>query len=94
MEEYARSLSGNPILGIDRPVVDKTELTGKFNRHVEFAPAENLLARMRANGQDPGESTAPALRDALEGQLGLLLKAVKGPAASYVIEHVERPSEN
>jgi uncharacterized protein (TIGR03435 family) len=94
MAEYTMSLDGNPVLGIDRPVVDKTGLTGKFNLHIEFARPANVLARMRQNGQDVGDPTAPALAEALQDQLGLQLKAVKGTGEYYVIEHIERPSEN
>jgi len=94
IEEYVRSLSMNPVVGIDRPVVDKTGLTGRFNIRVEFAPPANIAAILRSKGQDPGEPTAPALPDAIEDQLGLILKAVKGSGDYYVIDRVERPSEN
>jgi uncharacterized protein (TIGR03435 family) len=32
--------------------------------------------------------------DALEQQLGLKLESHKGPVEVYLIDHVERPSEN
>jgi uncharacterized protein (TIGR03435 family) len=32
--------------------------------------------------------------DALEQQLGLKLESRKGPVETYVIEHVERPTDN
>lgn len=37
-----------------------------------------------------GKVGHPAIKD----QLGLRMDAVKGPAEVFVIDHVERPSEN
>jgi uncharacterized protein (TIGR03435 family) len=36
----------------------------------------------------------PSLFDAVKEQLGLKLQAEKGPVEYYVIDHVEKPSEN
>jgi uncharacterized protein (TIGR03435 family) len=95
IDEFCKTfLSGSPVAGLGRRVIDKTGLTGKFNIHIEFAPSSDALARMRAKGKENGEPTAPSLPDALEEQLGLKLESTKGPGEFYVIEHVERPSEN
>ncbi len=88
---------------LDRPVVDKTGLTGLFNFHLEFTPDETspgFLARMQQL-PDGGTGAAPAdptggtsLFTAMQEQLGLKLEGTKAPREILVIERVERPSEN
>jgi len=70
---------------LDRPVIDLSGLTGRFDIHLEFAPA-NLL--------DNGEVSAPSVFTAIQEQLGLKLSASTGPVKVHVIDHVERASEN
>jgi hypothetical protein len=45
-------------------------------------------------GIRPDFDSLPSLDTALEQQLGLKLVAREGPVDIYVIDHVERPSEN
>jgi uncharacterized protein (TIGR03435 family) len=68
--------------GIDRPVVDKTGLTGKYDFTLDWSSS------------DEPSSTAPSIFTALQEQLGLKLESAKGPVAVLVIDHIERPSEN
>jgi bla regulator protein BlaR1 len=82
---------------LDRPVIDKTGIAGKFNFRIEFAPDE-ATPFFRTAGGDPSaatpEPTGPSIFTALREQLGLKLESAKGPVEFLVIEHVERPSEN
>jgi uncharacterized protein (TIGR03435 family) len=82
---------------LDRPVIDKTGITGRFNFRIEFAPDE-ATPFFRTAGGDPSaatpEPTGPSIFTALREQLGLKLESAKGPVEFLVIEHVERPSEN
>ena len=84
---------------VDRPVVDRTGLTGRFDFDVEFAP-EQRPAAFRPPGEPSGpppaaeEPTAPRIFTAFEKQLGLKLEAAKGAREYLVIDHVERPSRN
>jgi len=85
-------------LVLDRPVIDKTGITGKFNIHLEFAP-DATTPRFLPGGElgipasavtDPaGASISTAIQ-----QLGLRLEPTKGPREFLVIDHVERPTEN
>jgi uncharacterized protein (TIGR03435 family) len=94
VDELCKTFLGGPVAGLGRRVIDKTGLSRKFNIHLEFAPSDEALARLRAKGRDNGEPTAPPLPTALEEQLGLKLESARGSGDFYVIDHIERPSEN
>jgi uncharacterized protein (TIGR03435 family) len=70
---------------LDRPVVDETSLPGNYDFTLKWTYDD-------ANLSDP--DAAPSLFTATREQLGLEMKAVKGPADVIVIDHVEKPSEN
>jgi uncharacterized protein (TIGR03435 family) len=75
--------------GLDRPVVNKTGITGLFDFHLEYAPDEPTAA-----GATPAEVAGPSIFTALERQLGLKPEPAKAPGDFVVIDHVERPSAN
>ena len=73
---------------MNRDVVNKTGLTGKFDFHIQYhdtTPHDN-------GNEDP--TVWPPLTDALEDQLGLKLETAKGPVRLLVVDHVEKPSPN
>jgi uncharacterized protein (TIGR03435 family) len=77
---------------LDRPVVDKTGLTGRYDFDLEWAPDETQFG-----GDLPPASaaaTSPPLFEAIQQQLGLRLEATRGPVAALVVDTVERPSAN
>jgi uncharacterized protein (TIGR03435 family) len=69
----------------DRPVIDQTSLTGRYDFTLTWT-----YDISRENAPD----APPSLFTAIKEQLGLRMDAVKGPAEVSVIDHVERPSEN
>ncbi len=83
-----------------RPVVNKTDLTGKYDFTLKWTPDETDAPMMP--GQSRPEGAAPAIADAsgpsiftaVQDQLGLKLEAQKNSMEVLVIQHVERPSEN
>jgi uncharacterized protein (TIGR03435 family) len=83
------------MLVLDRPVVDHTELKGKFDFSVTFLPDDTQF-----NGHSPagkladGVEPAPSLTEALQQQLGLKLSAEKTSVDVMAIDHVEKPSAN
>jgi uncharacterized protein (TIGR03435 family) len=86
--KLASSLSRS---GLDRPVIDRTGLTGGFDLHLKWA------AEVPASAPGPGtidEPTGPSIFTALKEQLGLKLESAKGPVEILVIDHAEKPSEN
>jgi uncharacterized protein (TIGR03435 family) len=86
--KLATSLSRS---GLDRPVFDRTGLTGEFDLHLKWAAEVPASAPGPGNIDDP---TGLSIFTALKEQLGLKLESAKGPVEVLVIDHVEKPSEN
>ena len=77
---------------LDRPVVDKTGLTGRYDFDLEWAPDETQFG-----GEVPvAPADAPSLPlfSAIQQQLGLRLEATRGPVAALVVDKAERPTAN
>lgn len=97
MSEFAEVMQGAVL---DRPVVDQTGLTGKFDFTLQWTPDETQFAALRGGGppptQPPSDTTdaRPDLFTAMQQQLGLKLESTRAPADVLVIDHVEKPSEN
>jgi uncharacterized protein (TIGR03435 family) len=82
-------------LGMDRPVIDLTGLTGAYDFALEYTRQlpPDFPPGARLNGEEP-DTSGPTVYVALKQQLGLALRPQKGLADVLVIDHVERPSEN
>ena len=80
----------------DRPVVDQTGLTGKYDITVTFTPDDSLFNGQPIGVPKPadGVEPAPGLFDAIQQQLGLKLTAEKTQVDVLAIDHVEKPSAN
>jgi uncharacterized protein (TIGR03435 family) len=79
---------------LDRPVVDRTGLTGRYDFDLEFTPDESLFGGVLPRPTNPDPSAKPELFAAIQEQLGLRLDATRGPVEALVIDRVERPSAN
>jgi uncharacterized protein (TIGR03435 family) len=77
---------------VDRPVVNRTELTGRFDFQFTFAPDGSQFGGMRLPPQND-EEAAPSLFTAIQ-ELGLRLDAVKTPVDVLVIDRAAMPSAN
>jgi len=75
----------------DRPVLDKTGLTGRYTLDVH-EPQQMAAPSVTANGESEDERR-PAVADALKS-VGLELKSAKEPVEFLVIDHIEKPTEN
>ena len=74
---------------VERPVVDRTGLTGFFDIKLELPPLQPVAATDAAVAE-----SGPSIFAVLQEQLGLRVEEGKGPADVLVIDHVERPTEN
>jgi uncharacterized protein (TIGR03435 family) len=72
---------------VDRPVIDRTALTGGFDLDLSFVPQLGVPL--------PGDTLdVPFIFTAVEEQLGLKLESTKTPMEVLVIDAIQRPSEN
>ena len=91
MELLADSLTGGAS-GLDRPVLDRTGLTGRFDFAIEFTPQLSGSSPPDANvKRDP---SGPTFVEALRDQLGLRLEAETSPMDVLVIDYIEQLSPN
>jgi uncharacterized protein (TIGR03435 family) len=74
----------------DRPIVDKTGLTGKYDALVRWMP-DNMKPEDFANVPAELRPDDVSLFTALEQQLGLKLEAQKGPIDVLVIDSIAKP---
>ncbi|HEY7188269.1 MAG TPA: TIGR03435 family protein [Vicinamibacterales bacterium] len=94
MADLARSLAGF----VNRTVVDKTGLNGRYDFQLTYTPEGRGLPGLPA-GAPPVGVEAPAadpngasLFTALQEQLGLKLDSQKGPVEVLVIDSIEQPT--
>jgi bla regulator protein blaR1 len=86
-------------LAVDRPVIDATEIQGRYNFHLEFGIDESTprmmeLRKMIREMQGQAGTARPTILRAIQEQYGLKLVPTKAPREFLVIDHVERPSTN
>jgi uncharacterized protein (TIGR03435 family) len=74
---------------VDRPVIDKTGIAGRYDLKLRWTPDSGV-----AGGTNPAADAPPSIFTALEEQLGLKLKPVRGQVEVLVIDSVTKPSEN
>jgi bla regulator protein blaR1 len=79
---------------LDRPVIDQTELKGRFDFTLKWTPDMSQFGGRGASAKTDALDAPPDLYKAIQEQLGLQLKTTKIPVDVLVIDHVEKPSEN
>lgn len=77
---------------LDRPVVDKTGLTERYDFDLDWAPDETQFGGDLPSA--PADAQAAPFFTAIQQQLGLRLEATRGPVEALVIDHAEPPSAN
>jgi uncharacterized protein (TIGR03435 family) len=90
--EYMCYWLGQILRNDDRPVIDKTGLTGFYDFTLAFLP--ELPPGFNKENLPPEMLTRPSIFDALKDQIGWKIEAQKGPVTYYVIDSVEKPSGN
>jgi uncharacterized protein (TIGR03435 family) len=86
MDAFAAYIRGNDQM--DRPVIDKTGLTGEYDIALTYVPENRLY------GPGPHQPDEIDIFTAVREQLGLTLERTKMPVDVLVIDHSEKPSEN
>ncbi|MEI9970028.1 MAG: TIGR03435 family protein [Terracidiphilus sp.] len=81
---------------LDRPVVDQTALTGKWDFELKWTPDESQFSGMGVRPPPPSDApdAPPPLFTAIQEQLGLKLDSGKAQVDVMVVDHVEKPSPN
>ena len=81
---------------LDRPVVDQTGITGRWDFVLNWTPDEFQFSGLGVRPPQPANNAAapPDLFTAFQEQLGLKLETTKAPAEVFIIDRVEKPSEN
>lgn len=83
MAEFAKDAPG--IFHLDRMVEDRTGLTARYDFELHYTAAGMAMDEL------PG---AISIFDALPKQISLRLEPARGPVSVFVIDHIERPTEN
>ena len=84
---------------MDRPVVDQTGLTDRYDFQLKWTPDDTQFAQFKGanvNVTPPTDdpNAPPSLYTAVTEQLGLKMAPAKAPDDVVVIDHVEKPSAN
>lgn len=93
MDDFARVLQQAVL---DRPVVNRTNLPGRFDFTLNWTPDESQFRSIGVRVPPPPAdgSGPPGLFTAVQEQLGLRIESTNAPADVIVIDRVEKPSAN
>lgn len=83
-------LAGTISVVLDRPVTDKTGLSGTFDVHLRWTPEPGEAG----NPDTPFEKSSGSIFTVLQEKLGLKLRSAAGPVDVIAIDRVEKPSAN
>jgi uncharacterized protein (TIGR03435 family) len=81
---------------LDRPVIDKSGLQGRWDFTLRWTPDETQFQGMGVRVPPPSNDpdAPPGLFTAFQEQLGLKLESTRGPVEVLVVDRIEKPSEN
>jgi len=81
---------------LDRPVVDETALTARYNFLLKWTPDESQFGGLGMKAPPPSDAAdaPPPLYTAITEQIGLKLDATKAPVRVLVVDHVDHFSAN
>ncbi len=81
-------------LAVGTPVVNETNLTGRYDIELSYDPSSQAAPAPILPGAEATLPEKPPLRIALEDQLGLRLEPRRIPAKGLEIIRIERPTPN
>jgi bla regulator protein blaR1 len=84
---------------LGRKIIDKTGISGLYDIHIQWAPdpgQSDLTGIPKPPGSQPppADNTAPSIFSAVQEQLGLKLEPDKGSIDFFIIDSIEKPTEN
>lgn len=85
---------------LGRDVIDETKLSGAYNFTLQWTPDQDNRQFNAADENNrimtstPADAAPPPIFTAIQDQLGLKLEPVKKIADIFIIDSVEKPSEN
>jgi uncharacterized protein (TIGR03435 family) len=81
---------------LDRPVVDKTGIQGRYDFTLTWTPDETQFGGRGGQAPPPADpaNAPPGLFTAIQEQLGLKLEATKATVEVFVIDRLEKPTAN
>ena len=93
MQDFCNGMQGAVM---DKPVVDHTGLTDRYDFTFKWTPDDSQFVQFRGSSPLPAprDDAPPSLYTAAQEQLGLKFEATKAPDDVIVIDHVEKPSPN
>lgn len=93
MADFAQLMQGAVL---DRPVVDQTGLSGRFDFTLNWTPDEFQFSGLGVKPSPPTDKpdAPPDLYTAIQQQIGLKIDSTRAPVDILVIDRVEKPSAN
>lgn len=92
MAGFAHWLNGGIL---DRPVIDETGLTGRFNFTLNWMPDDSQYEGMGTRMPSTDSANAlPSFFTAIKEQIGLKIDPTKANLDVLIIDHVDKPTEN
>jgi uncharacterized protein (TIGR03435 family) len=93
LDQVAQLLQGTVL---DKPVINQTGLTEKYDFVLKFTPEQGQMQGLGGAPPPPPDNVEapPDLFTAMQQQLGLKLESTKAPAEVFVVDKLEKPSEN
>lgn len=79
---------------LNRPVIDKTGLTGRYDFTLTYAYDASQRGTVGPDADPAVAPDTPSIFTAIEEQLGLSLKSAKGPVEFLVVDRAEKPDAN
>jgi len=96
MKEFSEGMQSAVM---DKPVIDQTGLTEKYDFNLKWTPDDSQFAAFRGAGAPPSPPTEdanapPTLYTAIQEQIGLKMGPGKAQDDVIVVDHVEKPTAN
>jgi uncharacterized protein (TIGR03435 family) len=90
MGDFATVMQGNVL---DRPVIDRTGLQGRFDFTLNWTPDESQFRSMGIQVPPPAaDAKLPGLFTAIQEQIGLRFESVTAPVEVIIIDGAEKPT--